>query len=127
MKPPYLASALALLLLLFTAGCATTTASSPPAVAPSAAGHTKAVEQDPQIRITTAEVMDLFAKEFGDAPLIEETLKKNTFLLVDTRPAVRFQEGTVPGSINIPTPRFAQEIPQLPRDRTIIFFCGGLA
>jgi len=120
-------SALAVLLLLFAAGCTTTKAQAT-APTPSAAGHTKLVEQDPKIRITTAEVMDLFAKEFGDAPLIEETLKKNqTFLLVDTRPAVRFQEGTVPGSINIPTPRFAEEIPKLPRDRMIIFYCGGLA
>lgn len=112
--------ALAVLLFL-TTGCATTTTP-----APSAAGHTKAVEQDPELRITTQQVMDLFAREFGDAPLIEETLNKNTnFLLIDTRPPVRFHEGTVPGSINIPTPRFAQDIPELPRDRTLIFYCGG--
>ena len=127
-KPQSLTSALgalAVLLLLFTAGCATT--ASPPPAAAGAAGHSKAVEQDPKLRITTAEVMALFAKEFGDAPLIEETLKKNnSFLLVDTRPAVRFQEGTIPGSINIPTPKFATDIPKLPRDRTIIFYCGGL-
>lgn len=125
MKPRLLTSALAMLLLLFAAGCAATSGQ---AVAPSAAGHTQAVDQDPKLRITTKEVMELFAQEFGDAPLIEETLKKNTsFLLIDTRPPVRFNEGTVPGSINIPTPRFAQDIPKLPKDRTLIFYCGGLA
>lgn len=125
MKPRLLTSALAMLLLLFAAGCAATSGQ---AVPPSAAGHTQAVEQDPKLRITTQEVMELFAQEYGDAPLIEETLKKNTsFLLIDTRPPVRFNEGTVPGSINIPTPRFAQDIPKLPKDRTLIFYCGGLA
>ena len=123
MKPRLLTSALAALLLLLGAGCAATTGQQ---VAPSAAGHTKAVEQDPKLRITTQQLMDLFAQEFGDAPLIEETLKKNTsFLLIDTRPPVRFHEGTIPGSINIPTPRFAQDIPKLPKDRTLIFYCGG--
>lgn len=117
--------ALAVLLLLFTGGCATTTAQSPTLAQPTGA-HSKAVPQDAALRITTQEVMALFAKEFGDAPLIEETLKKNSsFLLVDTRPAVRFNEGTVPGSISIPTPMLEKNLAKLPRDRTIIFFCGG--
>lgn len=112
-------------LLLFAAGCATTPTT---AVAPSAQGHTTLVEQDPKIRITTQEVMALFNEVYGDAPLIEETLKKNNkFLLVDTRPAARFNLDTVPGSINIPTPMMDQEIPKLPKDKTVIFYCGGLA
>lgn len=122
-------SVLALLALLFTTGCATTTPTPPTQkVTPSAAGHTTPVEQDPAIRITTQEVMALFAKEYGDAPLIEETLKKNqSFILVDTRPAARFNLDTVPGSIHIPKPFFERDIPKLPKDKTIIFFCGGLA
>lgn len=124
MKPRLLTSALAILLLLYTAGCATTSGQ---AVATSAAGHTEKVEQDPTLQITTKQLEALFAGEYGDAPLIKDNLKKNdSFLLVDTRPAVRFNEGTIPGSINIPTPRFAQDIPELPRDRTLIFYCGGI-
>lgn len=115
-----------LALLLFVAGCATTTP--PVAVTPSAQGHTKLVEQDPKIAITTQEVMALFKEGYGDAPLIEETLKKNDkFVLVDTRPAARFQLDTVPGSINIPSPLMDRDIPNLPKDRTVIFYCGGLA
>ena len=113
-------------LLLFAAGCATTAPTA--AVTPSAQGHTKLVEQDPKIAITTSEVKALFNQVYGDAPLIEETLKKNDkFVLVDTRPITRFAADTVPGSIHIPTPRFEADIPKLPKDKTLIFYCGGLA
>jgi len=113
-------------LLLFVAGCATTTAT--PAVTPSAQGHTKLVEQDPRIAITTTEVMALFKEVYGDAPLIQETLDKNNkFVLVDTRPITRFTLDTVPGSIHIPTPVMDRDIPKLPKDKTVIFYCGGLA
>lgn len=129
-----LSSLLAALLVLLLTGCAATVPVTQPAAPPEAppaaqAGpQSKNVPQDPALRITTEEVMALFAKEFGDAPLIKETLdKKQSFLLVDTRPAVRFNEGTVPGSIHIPTPKFESDIPKLPKDRLIIFYCGGLA
>jgi hypothetical protein len=113
-------------LLLFAAGCATTAPTT--AVVPSAQGHTKLVEQDPKIAITTKEVMALFKEVYGDAPLIQETLDKNKkFVLVDTRPITRFSADTVPGSIHIPTPKFEADIPNLPRDKKIIFYCGGLA
>lgn len=113
-------------LLLFAAGCATTAPTT--AVTPSAQGHKKLVEQDPKIAITTAEVMVLFEEVYGDAPLVQETLDKNDrFVMVDTRPITRFSADTIPGSIHIPTPKFESEIPNLPKDKTIIFYCGGLA
>ena len=113
-------------LLLFAAGCATTAPTS--AVTPSAQGHTKLVEQDPKIAITTQEVMALFKEVYGDAPLVQETLdKNNSFVMVDTRPITRFSADTIPGSIHIPTPKFETEIPKLPKDKTLIFYCGGLA
>ncbi len=112
-------------LLLFAAGCATT---APQAVTPSAQGHKKLVEQDPKIRITTPEVMALFKEVYGDAPLVQETLDKNNkFVMVDTRPITRFSADTIPGSIHIPTPKFETDIPKLPKDKTVIFYCGGLA
>ncbi len=113
-------------LLLFAAGCATTAPTT--AVTPSAQGHTQLVEQDPKIAITTKEVMALFKEVYGDAPLIQETLDKNDrFVLVDTRPITRFALDTVPGSVHIPVPRFDADIPNLPRDKKVIFYCGGLA
>lgn len=87
-----------LLFSLMMAGCAITSSS-----APAAAGHSTPVPQDPALRITTEEVMKLFAMAYGDAPLIEETLKKNkNFVMVDARQLPRFQEGTIPGSIHMP-------------------------
>lgn len=113
-------------LLLFTAGCATTAPTA--AVTPSAQGHTKLVEQDPKIAISTQEVMALFKEVYGDAPLVQETLAKNDkFVLVDTRPITRFDANTVPGSIHIPTPKFESDIPKMSKDKTLIFYCGGLA
>ena len=118
MKLRFLAILAALLLLLHTAGCAS--AAAPPAP--------NRIEEDPAIRITTQEVAALFAKEYGDEPLTEKTLKRNkVFLLVDTRPPARFAEGTVPGSVNIPPSRFTRDIPGLPRERTIVFYGDGVS
>lgn len=87
----------------------------------------KNVPQDPQLRITTVQVMDLLAKEFGDAPLIAETLEKNkTFQIIDARPAVKYDEGHVPGAISIPKPLLTQNLDKLAKDRMLIFYCGGL-
>lgn len=85
------------------------------------------VEQDPQLRITTAEVMDLFDKVYGDRALVKATLDTNDqFLMVDTRPKGRYQEGHIPGAIHMTPGEVAANIDKLPRDRQIIFYCGGL-
>lgn len=128
------ASVLAVLLTLSLAGCATTapiaTSATPVAAveSPVKPEAPKQIPQDPALRITTAEVKDLFAQEYGDKPLIKEVLEKNSkFLLVDVRPKVKFEEGHVPGAISIPTPLLEQNLDKLPKDRQIIFYCGGLA
>ena len=85
------------------------------------------VAQDPALRITTAEVMALFDQVYGDRFLIKATLETNDrFLLVDARPLGRYQEGHVPGAIHMPPGAVAANIDKLPRDRMIIFYCGGL-
>ncbi|HET97445.1 MAG TPA: sulfurtransferase [Desulfurivibrio alkaliphilus] len=120
-----LSSALVLLALFFMVGCAATPAPSP---VPSAAGHTRMVEQDPKLRITSAEVMELFSQVYGDQVLVKANLDRNErFLLVDTRPLGRYQEGHVPGAIHMTPGEVAAQIDQLPRDRMVIFYCGGLA
>ncbi len=50
------------------------------------------------------------------------------FVLVDARPAKRFHEGTIPGSINIPVPAMGKKgATMLPKDKDIqlVFYCGG--
>lgn len=87
----------------------------------------KQVEQDPALRITTAEVMELFKQVYGDKPLVKATLDSNDrFLLVDARPLGRYQEAHVPGAIHMPPGTVAANLDKLPRDRMIIFYCGGL-
>lgn len=107
-------------------GCASTTmkeATADNAVAP----EKKNVPQDQKLRITTQEVMDLFTKEFAGASLVAETLQQNkTFQLIDARPAVKFEEGHVPGAISIPKPLLSQNLDKLAKDKMLIFYCGGL-
>ncbi|MDF1614331.1 rhodanese-like domain-containing protein [Desulfurivibrio alkaliphilus] len=93
---------------------------------PEAAGP-QHVAQDPQLRITTAEVMALFDEVFDGQPLIKaRTDANNRFLMVDARPLGRYQEGHIPGAIHMPPGEVAANIDKLPRDRKIIFYCGGL-
>jgi len=104
-------------------GCKTTTPKAPPADK----ATKKNVPQDPKLRITTKEVMALMAKEYGDAPLVKETLEKNkTFQLIDARPAVKYEAGHVPGAISIPKPFIEKSLDKLAKDKMLIFYCGGL-
>ncbi len=128
MKHATMIVGLVLSALLFS-GCSAVTAPdaarAAAAPAPAASNH---VPQDPALRITTAEVKALFAQEYGDKILIKENLEKNTsFLLVDVRPRVRYEEGHVPGAISIPRPMLEANLDKLPKDRLVIFYCGGLA
>ena len=107
-------------------GCKTTTPAVP-APEKAAATEKKNVPQDPKLRITTAQVMDLFTKEFGDAPLVAKTLEGNkTFQIIDARPAIKYEEGHVPGAISIPKPLLTKNLDKLAKDKMLIFYCGGL-
>jgi rhodanese-related sulfurtransferase len=50
------------------------------------------------------------------------------FALVDSRPLPRFQQGTIPGAINVPYPAWDKVAGRLPKDKStlIVFFCQGL-
>ena len=99
---------------LLVTGCKTTTPAVP--VAEKAAKEApKNVPQDPKLAITTAQVMAALAGP--DAA---------NYFLVDARPANKFAEGHVPGAVSIPKPLLAQNLDKLPKDKTIIFYCGGL-
>ena len=107
-------------------GCNITTPTVPSAEK-SAAAEKKNVPQDPKLRITTTQVMDLMSKEFGNAPLVVATLEKNkSFQLIDARPAVKYEAGHVPGAISIPKPLLPQNLNKLAKDKMLIFYCGGL-
>ncbi|MGE5339701.1 MAG: rhodanese-like domain-containing protein [Gemmatimonadota bacterium] len=50
------------------------------------------------------------------------------FVLVDSRPLPRFQQGTIPGAINVPYPAFDKFANRLPASKNtlVVFFCQGL-
>jgi rhodanese-related sulfurtransferase len=54
--------------------------------------------------------------------------EKGAYALIDSRPAVRFQEGTIPTAVNLPFPAFDKFIDRLPqdKDRLVVFFCQGI-
>jgi len=75
----------------------------------------KNVPQDPQLVITTAEVMAILAGP-----------EAANYQLVDSRPEVKFQEGHVPGAISVPKATLEQNLDKLDKNKTIVFYCGGL-
>jgi len=53
--------------------------------------------------------------------------EKGKYFLFDSRPAPRFQEGSIPGAVNLPFPAFDKLVDKLPADKNalLIFFCSG--
>jgi rhodanese-related sulfurtransferase len=51
-----------------------------------------------------------------------------SFMLIDSRPLPRFQQGTIPGSVNIPYPSWDKVVNRLPADKAtqLVFFCQGV-
>ncbi|PLX85421.1 MAG: sulfurtransferase [Desulfuromonas sp.] len=54
---------------------------------------------------------------------------KDPFLLIDARPAVKYQKGFIPGALSLPKAEFPLKKGLLPNDRSIplVFYCGGYA
>ncbi len=69
----------------------------------------------------------------GNVPAIGlETVKDmitkgESFLLVDSRPLVKFLEGSIPSAVSIPDSAFDKKTGLLPADKAtmLVFFCGG--
>lgn len=60
--------------------------------------------------------------------MVKEMIGKGeSFLLVDSRPLVKFLEGSIPSAISIPDSAFDKKVGLLPADKAsqLVFFCGG--
>lgn len=53
--------------------------------------------------------------------------EKGKYFLFDSRPPVRFQEGSIPTAVNLPFPAFDANVSKLPADKgaLVIFYCSG--
>jgi rhodanese-related sulfurtransferase len=62
------------------------------------------------------------------AKLVELGPEQGKFTLIDSRPLPRFQEGTIPGSINLPYPAWDKFVARLPadKDKLLVFYCQGV-
>jgi rhodanese-related sulfurtransferase/plastocyanin len=62
------------------------------------------------------------------AKLVAQGPEKGNYTLIDSRPLLRFQEGTIPTAINLPYPGFDKNTNLLPTDknRLVVFFCQGV-
>jgi hypothetical protein len=60
--------------------------------------------------------------------LVAQGPEKGNFLLVDSRPGIKFDEGHIPGAVSIPFPKMNEMQDRFPADKgkRIVFYCGGL-
>jgi hypothetical protein len=59
---------------------------------------------------------------------VAEHIEKGDAIIIDSRPAARFIEGSIPGAINIYDAEFDKNIDKLPKDmnQLLIFYCAGV-
>jgi rhodanese-related sulfurtransferase len=61
--------------------------------------------------------------------LVAQGPEKGKYFLFDSRPAPRFQEGTIPTAVNLPFPAFdkmAEKVLPADKNALLIFFCSGV-
>lgn len=77
--------------------------------------------------ISVKQPAKLPAEKVVNTDFVAERVEKKDALIVDSRPAVRFYEGAIPGAINIFDADFDKNIDKLPKDKNtmIIFYCAG--
>ena len=69
-------------------------------------------------------------EDLVDYAFVKKLVDQGTgnFALIDSRPLPRFQQGTIPGSINVPYPVWDKVVNRLPaaKDALLVFFCQGV-
>ncbi len=77
--------------------------------------------------ISVKQPAKLAAEKVVNTEFVADRVEKGDALIVDSRPAIRFYEGAIPGAINIFDADFDKHIDKMPKDknRMIIFYCAG--
>lgn len=86
--------------------------------------YAKSIVAKPPIKMDEAKLI----KVDEVAKLVALGPEKGNFTLVDSRPLPRYQDGFIPGAINLPYPAFDKNIDKLPADknRLLVFYCAGM-
>jgi len=86
--------------------------------------YAKAIVAKPPIKVDEAKLIKLEDLE----KLVAMGPEKGNFTLVDSRPLPRYQDGFIPGAINLPYPAFDKNLDKLPADRNslVVFYCAGI-
>jgi hypothetical protein len=81
--------------------------------------HAKSISVKPPAKIPS--------EKHATLAFVVEHVEKGDALIIDSRPAARFNEGAIPGAINIYDAEFDKHINKLPKDKNklIIFYCAG--
>lgn len=66
-------------------------------------------------------------KKMSVADVEKLITSKEKYTLIDARPPLKFQEGSIPTAINIPFPAFQKNLDKLPEDKNelIVYYCAG--
>jgi rhodanese-related sulfurtransferase len=83
------------------------------------------VSSKPPVKLSAEEKISLAEVE----KLVALGPEKGKFSLYDSRPGMKFKEGTIPGAVSLPFPEFDKvAADRLPADkgRLVIFFCSGV-
>ena len=85
------------------------------------------------VKLTAKPPVELAKSMLITTPGLEKLVQagpvKGTYFLFDSRPASRFQEGAIPGAVNLPFTAFDQMAGKLlPKDKSaqLIFYCSGV-
>jgi rhodanese-related sulfurtransferase len=69
-------------------------------------------------------------QDLVDFAFVQKLVEQRTgnFMLIDSRPLPRFQQGTIPGAVNVPYPSWDKVVNRLPADKSalLVFFCQGV-
>lgn len=88
------------------------------------------IEKDGQLYATTISVkppVKVPPEKLVNAEDIKRLLAEGKALIIDARPAPRYHEGHIPGTINIWDAEFDKNIDKLPKekDALIVYYCAG--
>lgn len=86
--------------------------------------YAKEIVAKPPIKVDEAKLIKLEEVQ----KLVALGPEKGNFTLIDSRPLPRYQDGFIPGAINLPFPAFDKNLDKLPADknRLIVFYCAGI-